>query len=348
MAASRYQQGLPRSGRGAAAIPLEQAPEGVTRRALLHLLETFFRRPILFLLPLILLSALGVMTAMSADEKFRSIGVLNASSGSLLSEITENEGGFGYERPSVVTARSINQLLGTGLFLNGIIEESGMNEAVEGGLLSHDEVRSSISAEASGDTLVAISASTAVPEWSQRLAAATLNGFRDYVVDNDVADATVRIETYDGLVEESQQRFDGANTALEEYVVAHPEPLTGERPVTEALAISRLTSDVTRAEDALLESQSSLTDAELAREVSATVVGRQLRVLDEPALPTSATSGVREKALTVGMFVVLGLALSIASVVLATVLDRSIRVPSDLSGRFGLEVLGVVPSARRA
>ena len=90
-----------------------QKPEGVTQRMLLHLLETFFRRPILHLLPLVLFLALGVFTALGEHKTYRSVGVLNATSGTLLSELTGNVPSFGFDSTSNVTSRNINQLLGT-------------------------------------------------------------------------------------------------------------------------------------------------------------------------------------------------------------------------------------------
>jgi capsular polysaccharide biosynthesis protein len=77
------------------------------------------------------------------------------------------------------------------------------------------------------------------------------------------------------------------------------------------------------------------------------VVTRQLRTIDEPPMPTFPTAGLRKAAMTIGMFGVLGAMLSLGTVVLAATLDRTIRIPNDVSAKFGVEVLAVVPSARR-
>ena len=39
--------------------------------------------------------------------------------------------------------------------------------------------------------------------------------------------------------------------------------------------------------------------------------------------------------------------LTLASVVVAATLDRTIRLPNDITGNFGLDVLAVVPDVRR-
>src|SRR5690606_7987255 len=136
-------RGGPRPG-----APLEQPrPEGLTQRALLHILETFFRRPLVYLLPLVLFLGLGVYTALNAEDEYRSTGVPSVSTGSLLEELNVSRG-FGYERPSAVTARNLNNLIGTGGFMDTVIEEAGLTDEVEQGFLKYDDARASLRARA--------------------------------------------------------------------------------------------------------------------------------------------------------------------------------------------------------
>ena len=67
----------------------ETPATGVTRRAVLSVLEVFFRQPLLHLLPLILLAGLGLYRGVSAEDEYRSVGMLNATSGTLLTELTQ-------------------------------------------------------------------------------------------------------------------------------------------------------------------------------------------------------------------------------------------------------------------
>ena len=63
---------------------------------LLRILETFFRHPVIHTLPLVMLLVFGVFSAASTGKTYRSVGVLNATSGTLLSELTGNQSAFGY------------------------------------------------------------------------------------------------------------------------------------------------------------------------------------------------------------------------------------------------------------
>ena len=70
-------------------------------------------------------------------------------------------------------------------------------------------------------------------------------------------------------------------------------------------------------------------------------------MLDEPEPPLAPRAGSKNAAMTMIVFGVLGTILSLASVVVSATLDRTIRVPNDITGRFGVDVLAVVPDTSR-
>lgn len=324
-----------------------QQPEGLTQRMLLHLLETFFRHPLLHLLPLVAFVAFGMFTAVTAEKTYRSVGILNATSGTLLNELTGDTPTFGFESTATVTARNINQRLTTDAFLDDVIRRAGLTSAVESGQLSRDEIRSSISASPQGDNLIAVSASTPRPEQSQALAAATLEGFVEFVVNNDIGDANVEIQTYTEIRDGYQADLDRAITELQNYVEANPAGDEENRPVQQSLEIARLNAAVDRANERLVAAEANVNTAKLAQNIARVVVTRQLDIVDEPQVPVTAEAGLRQAAMTIGIFGILGAALSIGTVVLAAMVDRTIRVPNDVPARFGVDVLAVVPSTRR-
>jgi capsular polysaccharide biosynthesis protein len=321
-------------------------PENPAQRLLLRFLETFFSRPILHALPLILLTLFGVFTAVKVEKEYRSEGVLNATSGTLLAELTGQTPSFGYESVGSVTARNVQQLLTTNSFVADVVRRAGLTTAVESGVLDEDDVRASIVATPRGDNLVAVSATTSNPEQSQRLAAATLSGFVEHVVTNDIADASVRIETYEQIRDGYYDQLTQAIDELNEYVATHPAGDEENRPVDERLAITRLQNQVDRIADVYEESEQSVNDAQLAANVARTVVARQLRVVDEPGLPTLPENGLRSAVMVVGMFFVLGSILSLGFVIVRALLDRSVSNADEVENRFGVEILAIVPRAR--
>jgi capsular polysaccharide biosynthesis protein len=321
--------------------------EGLTHRMLLHLLETFFRHPILHLLPLVLFVAFGVFTAVSAEKMYRSVGVLNATSGTLLNELTGDSPTFGFESTATVTSRNIEQMLSTDKFVNDVIERAGMTSAVESGVVTRDEIRSSISAFPQGDNLVAVAATTPRPEQSHRLAQATLDTFVEFVVSNDVHEANVEIGTYEDIRDSYLEDLNKAVADFNSYVLEHPAGDEDNRPVDEELEIARLQAAVDRAEESYLNAEDNINGAVLARNVARTVVTSQLQTIDEPQTPTFPQAGLRQAVMTVGIFGFLGLALALAMVVLASMLERTVRIADDVPAKFGVDVLAVVPPARR-
>jgi capsular polysaccharide biosynthesis protein len=312
-----------------------------------NLLETFFRRPVVHLIPLFLLVAFGVFSAVNADKSYRSVGVLNATSGTLLSELTGNVPSFGFETSSAVTSRNLHQLLATDRFLDDVIRRAGLTTAVEQGFLTSGDIRASVGASTVGDNLIAVHATTPRPEQSQRLAAATLDSFVEYVVSNDIADATVRIDTYERIRDATYERYTEESEALTDYLLAHPAASDESGPITEQLEVNRLQANVARAESAYVSAEDNVNEAVLAADVARSVVERQLRVIDEPQIPVAPISGLRAMVMTVAVYAVLGVLLSIGSVVVAAALDRTIRTPDDVAAKLGLDVIAVVPSARR-
>ena len=140
---------------------------------------------------------------------------------------------------------------------------------------------------------------------------------------------------------------EAATDALDEYLVAHPAGEEENRPINETAEIDRLRAAQARADELVTETQLQLDDALAAAQQAQRVVDRQLRTLDEPALPLAPEAGLKNLVLTVAVFVVLGSILSATLIVLAAIFDRSIRTPHDIEVNFGLDVLAVVPARKR-
>jgi capsular polysaccharide biosynthesis protein len=297
----------------------EPAPEerGLTQRMVVNLLETFFKRPLIMLAPLLFTDLTGTQTA------------------------------FAFETPSTITSRSIAEQINTDRFINRVIEKAGLTSAVEAGLRTRDQIRASISTSTRGDNLVAVSAVSASPQESQALATAALDAFREYVAENDVGDATFRAETLQQSLDDAKEQARQASQDLEDYIAIHPAGEEENRPINERIEVDRLTAAQARADELVTETQQQLDDALAEAQQAQRVVDRQLRTLDEPELPLAAEAGLKNMVLTVGVFVVLGSILSATLIVLAAIFDRSIRTPHDIEVNFGLDVLAVVPARKR-
>lgn len=323
-------------------------PRGFTRRAVLNVLEAFFSRPILSLLPLILLAALGVVRAVSTPEEYRSIGTLRTTSGSLIADLTQTGAQpGGYETQAVVTSRNINDVLRTDTFLDEVIDAARLRTAVDSGQLTEDEIRASIAAGPSGDNLVSIVVTSPRPEQSQLVSQAVVDRFVQYVVDSDVVQLQARVDWYEEQLSRYEDDLDLATKDYDDYMGANPIADEDDRPFDQQLAIERLEEGLSRATTLWQETRTQLDQAELALTTAGTLVTTQLSVVDEPTLPTEPMPRMKEAAMTFIMFTMLGAILSVAFVVLRAFLDRTVRVADDITAKFGLDVIAIVPPGRR-
>jgi uncharacterized protein involved in exopolysaccharide biosynthesis len=324
-------------------------PDGITRRVMLNVLEAFFRRPWLHLLPLILMLALGAATVASMKSVYKSVGTLSATNESLLNDITAGSApvGIAFESAAVLASDQINELLRTEDFLDKVAEGAGVGTTVEQGGLLRQEIRSSIAAFADGENLVRVNASTKFPELSFRLAQATIDAYIAEVVSSDTDDSASTEQFLTDRVTTAEAALQAAEEALDAYVAENPQQSVETQTVAETIEMDRLQSVVTRAETQYDNALDALDAAQLASAQANIVVGQRLSVVDEPEVPIAPEPRLKKAALTMILFGVLGLMLSLALVVVTATLDRTIRIPNDITARYGLDVLAVVPDMRR-
>jgi uncharacterized protein involved in exopolysaccharide biosynthesis len=324
-------------------------PHGLTRRVMLNILEAFFRRPWLHLLPLILLCTLGAASVLSMTPNYRSVGTLNATGESLLNDLTDaaNTPGLTFESPAVVTARQINQLLRTDFFLSRVAKEAGLGSAIEDGALLKTQIRQYTGASADGDNLIRVSSTSRNAELSERLAKATMTSYVNWVVESEVSESTGSADFLVEQVKQAQADVDAAWDDVQQYILDHPLAENEKGPLAERLQLQRLQDVLDRSQNRHDQALNARDAAQLATAQARVVVQQRLQTVDEPEIPTAPEPRLRKAAMTLFLFGAVGALLSLALVVMTATLDRTIRVPNDITAKFGLDVLAVVPDKRR-
>lgn len=322
-------------------------PEGLTRRVVLNILEAFFQRPWLHLLPLILMIALGAATAFSTEAVYKSSGVITAESSTLIGNITQsNNQGFGYETPATATARNINEMLQTNEFLTSVANKL-QADAPENQLpLLRRTIADSVGATADGDQLVRVTAQSARSDLSFRLADATVQSYLEAVIDNDLRQSSETVTLFEGEVEQARADLQAAQDALDQFLVDNQIDGTDETPLALELQANRMQDGVDRLASTYDAKLDALDQAKLATNTARTEVEQRLRLTDPPEQPEAPEPRLRKAGMTLVVFGILGSLLSLASVIVASALDKTIRVPADVNAKFGLDVLAVIPNAR--
>jgi uncharacterized protein involved in exopolysaccharide biosynthesis len=320
---------------------------GVSRNLLSRLLETFFRRWWLYLVPLVLLGIVGAMSVAKTKSAYKSFGTFNVETSTVLSNLSGNtDQGLTVQSPATETSNRLNSLLQTDQYIKDIVADAKLTEAVKSGALTLSDVRKSITTSPNGSNLVTVVAASRDPVVAQKLAAATIDAYVQSQIDTDASQSTAAVQFFDQLLKSDQVSLDQANQALTSYLAAHPSPVVGTRPDDEASEIARLNAAVTAAQNEYNNTLGKSQDAQLSTAQTKADVGQRLRVVDAPQVPLAPQAKLKKSILTFATFLILGLLLSGGAVVLATVLDHSLRSADDVEQRLGMRTLAVVPDVR--
>jgi hypothetical protein len=289
-----------------------------------RLLETYFRRPVLYLVPLVLCLAFGAYSVVTSSKTYVSEGVLSASGSTLLGNLSELslDSSFGTTPASVASDR-INEQLRSDDFVVSVAERSGLGTAVDTGVVGLDWIRARVGSYADGENLLKVIQS---------------------VVDEDLRQSGVAEGFYDEVAAQYQARVDEAEQELADYLAENPEPAVGNRSAGEQSRIDQLTAVIERDDEQLTEALAKAEEARLATEQARIDIEQRLRVVDEPVQPSAPVSGLRAAAMSMVTFGVLGAVLTAGVVIVAAFLDRTVRTTSELRSRLGFEVFTDVPA----
>jgi capsular polysaccharide biosynthesis protein len=321
----------------------------VNRQVVLRLLDTFFRHFWLYLIPVVLVGGVGIWAATSTDDSYQSFGTMKVESNALVAELTgsESDPGFGWQSPAAATADSFNALMRTATFVDNVAVNAGLEEAIDTGLITAQEVHGSLAVYPDGARLVKVVASNRYPDVAHRLARAAMVTYTDAVIANEVSDSTVAINFLEQKLPDYETAVADAERAFERWLGANPAPDDGdERPEDERVQLERLQAAIATREQQLADAQLSIEQAELTVEQKSAEVEQRLQVIDPPQEPTAPQPKMRKMIMTVGMALILGCLLSLAGVVIGTILDRTIRFPGDVKARLDTRMLAVVPRTR--
>jgi uncharacterized protein involved in exopolysaccharide biosynthesis len=318
----------------------------VSRSLMLRLLESFFRRWWLYLVPIVVLAVVGFISVSGTKKVFASSGTLNVESSTILSTLTgDNSQTNSFDTPAAVTSKRINATLQTDQFVKEIATRAGIEGALANGTITPAWIRSSLSSAPNGSNLVRVVSVNEDPAVAQRLAQATIDAFSQSIIDSASSQSTAAVAFFDSLMATYETDAASAQKALDEYVQAHPAPAIGNRPEDEQSELTRLNAALTKAQENYNGTISKRQDAQLAIEQTKADVGERLRLIDAPQVPTAPQARFKSMVFGFATFLALGALLSIGAVVVATLMNHSLQTAADVKERLGVRLLAVVPDS---
>jgi uncharacterized protein involved in exopolysaccharide biosynthesis len=320
----------------------------MVRLVLLRLFEAYFRHQWLYALPTALLSILGVLYIIYRSPVYAATGTMYVQKQSLLTSLTSGDGnGSWWITPSQATINEIKELLGTDAFVRSAIQKTDLESEMSGGQQkvrdTIDTFRRSVDLTAIGENLVMFGGRYKDPRIAQQMASALLETYLQWKINADNQESLVAQDFFAKLLQPYQQELDKANNELTAYLIAHPEPLRGERPPDEQIQVDHLKSTVIQAQARIASSMEKLENARLAQTKAESDVRQNYAIVDAPELPLRPATRRSQMVMMVALFMLAGMMLSFGGVIGGVVLNRSLWFPIDARHGLDLPVLAMVP-----
>lgn len=314
-----------------------------------RLTDNLFRRLGWYLLPVILMTVIGFTQASNTLQLFGSGATLSASANPLVPEqqISGTARNI-FESPAAATSRIINERLRTDSFLLAVVDEAGLSDAVDSGLLPLEVVRSSVWASANGDSILNVSARWGDPQVAHDLVASTVNQYQVFLGETVARDAAEAETFYTTQLEALEHDRAAAEERLSEYLLRLPPLDEGEvdYPIDIRLEVERLSDGIVAVEGQINDVKADLNAASLARVQQTSEAGQSFTVIDPPRVPSAPESVLVKQITLTGSFFLMGLVIAIGALLVTTALDRSVAAPDDLLAIDGITLVATVPTVK--
>lgn len=322
----------------------------MARTVILRLLDTYFRHPWLYLIPIGLMAIAGGIYLYNQQHLYMTSGVIFTEPSSLLSSLTSVEKErFSWQSPAQDTTNQILDLIRTDAFIRAVIGETDLEvEMSKGGTAAEDliaKIRKNILVWTAGNNQVQISAVYDDPRIVYQLTQATINTFILWNINLDRTDSVTAEVFFQDLIRAYQADALSAENELRSYLETHPKPERGDRPETEIFEIQNLQAKLDFASARLAHAVEKAEDARLVNVQIESNVRQKYTVVDAPDIPNEPATSKRKMAKTAAAFMTAGMLLSGIAVVGATVFDQSFRIPMEVPRILSLPVLAVVSDA---
>jgi uncharacterized protein involved in exopolysaccharide biosynthesis len=316
----------------------------VARPFISRLLETFFRRKWLYLLPLVPFLALGVLTVLTTGDSYRSTGLVRVNLNTTVDQVNEEDNAISGETPAAFAARQLNDQLQTNELLHPLMRAAEVEVTDE----NEDAVRRSVWAAAAADDLVTVNAATANRDLSFRLADATIRSYRDWRIQQAQNDSDAAVAYFTKLANEGPARvLADANQRLKAAADLYQGPLDQQSQAA-ATEIGRLTAEQTAAQDAYNVAMAKVTEAQQAGAEAVANIPQQFRAIDDPEPPQAPEPRRKQDIMTLAIFTILGLLVSGAALVVGTLMDRSVRFSDEIEAHLDVPVIATIPDSGAA
>lgn len=318
------------------------------RLILLRFCESLFRNFWLYLLPIALMATLAVVYVLVKPPAYLSAGAFYIQDESLLAALNATrDRGFSFTTPSQLTVDELNELFNSAAFLRAVAQQTALEEKMTGDLATVNrtlgEVSDTIWADSTGERMVFIGSSHEDPVIAYQLAQSTMDTYVQWKINVSQNESAEAQRFFAELINQYSQDLEPIRNSLTDYLLTHPEPVRGERPAVEVAEIARIQAELTKAEERIADAEGKEENARLALTQAESDVRQTYLIFDAPTMPIESTSSLTGSAITVIVFTIVGVLLSLIGIIGGAFLSRSLLFPLDVQQSFNLPVLASIP-----
>ncbi|MCA9873790.1 MAG: lipopolysaccharide biosynthesis protein [Ardenticatenaceae bacterium] len=321
------------------------------RLVILRILESYFRHRWLYLLPIVLTSALAVFYFLHEKPTYYAQGVLYVQNESYLASLTnvrDNSASW-WVTAAQTASQDLNELLQTDAFVRAFIQqtdlEADMGEGQTAVKKLIDETRKSIRVYPLGENQIVVSATREEPEIAYQLVNAVVEGYLQWQINAQLSESETAQAFFNDVIKTYEAELSSARDEMKQYLETHPAPLRGDRPGGEVIEIDRLQGAIDLASTRYATALEKEESTRLAMAQIKSDARQKYFLIDAPRLPDKPNTSVKDIAIKSAIFLAAGFILSGAAIVGAAIIDRSLRLPIDVTHRLDLPVLSLVPDA---
>jgi uncharacterized protein involved in exopolysaccharide biosynthesis len=322
----------------------------MVRLILLRIFESYFRHRWLNIMPIVLMIGVGSAYVVYSMPQYAARGTIYVQKQPLVSALSNVQTDFTWQTPAQVTASQLQDLMQTQAFVRSIIAKTPLEQQLTGDPTVLDRTISvyqkAVTVNTVGDNLIEVDGKYEDPVTVQQMVAATMDMFVQWKLNTETQDSIVAEKFFNETIQPYQADVDKARSAMRTYLEAHPVPVRGERPPEETLEISGLQDAIDQATTRLNDAVTKAEDARLARSRAESNIRQMYLTIDAPAQPVAPTTGLRDKATKLGIFLAVGVVLSLLCIAGGALLDHSFRFALDVQHALHLPVLAMVPMTR--
>ncbi len=322
----------------------------MVRLVSLRILESYFRHRWLYFLPMLLMLVIAVASFFLIKPKYLAGGVLFVEKESLLSTlISVRETSFSWDTPADETSTEISEMMQTNAFVRAVIRMTDLEENMDEGetavAMTISDVRKITRTESLGNNQVFVAAEHTDPQVAYQLVNAIIENYIQWKINAARVESVTAQDFFGDLITQYEVAYEVTQREIENYLIAHPQPVRGDRPEIETIEIERLQSALQLAEQRYAKAIENDENAQLSLSQAESDVRQTYFFIDAPKIPNKPSTSLKDRAIQIAIFGVAGMILSGVGVVGSALLDRSLLFPVDVQHGLNLPVLTAVPNA---